>query len=120
GQLLTVEVDLSTDDLSGGLGQQSHDCLCGHRLAAARLTEQCEGLAVLDLQADAVQGPDQTVPGRELDLKTVDREQRVGHHRLLSFGSYRSRIASPSSPQVSTSAARAIPGRVEIHHASPR
>ena len=56
-QILAVEDDFAGDDASGRRRDQPHDRQVGDRLAGARLADDAERLAAVQLEADAVHGP---------------------------------------------------------------
>jgi len=80
GQLLALELDRA-----GGRLQEADDRAAQRRLATARLADQAQGLALLDLQVDAVHGahpghrPLEDAGGdREVLLETANLDQRLG------------------------------------------
>ena len=94
-----------------GFGQQAHDRQVRHALAAAGLADEPEPLALLELEADPVDGVDRPLVGAELDDQVLDVQERWrsgrgcraggtlrgrygGGHRL-SRGSSDSRSPSP-------------------------
>ena len=52
--------------------RQLQDRVAGHGFAAAALADEAEGLALIDVQIDAVDGGDQAFFGLELDLEVAD------------------------------------------------
>ena len=61
-QVPSVEPDLARDDPAGPL-DEPQDRQRGDALAAAGLADDAQGLAVTDLEADAVDGLDRRRPG---------------------------------------------------------
>src|SRR5205823_5247077 len=59
---------------------QAHDRHRGHALAGARLADDPQNLAALELERDAVDGADYPVLGREVDREILDLEQPLGHY----------------------------------------
>ena len=76
GQVLAVE-----DDLAGGRLVELQDRAAGRGLAAAGLADETEGLALLDLEGDAVDGLD----GADLALEDDALGQREVHHQVVDF-----------------------------------
>ncbi len=80
-------------DRAGGLaGELDHDAP-GRRLAAPRLADQRQNLATAQCQVDAIDGAhdepdtaddgvDDPTPDREMDLETLQLEQRLAWRRL--------------------------------------
>ena len=58
------------------VGVQAHDRQAGHALARAGLADDAERLALLDREADAVDGLDDAVVGAEVRPQVLDLEQR--------------------------------------------
>ena len=68
----------------GGPRQQAHDGAAADRLARARLADDRERAARVDLVVDAVDGADLAAAGREGDPQVLDLKERVGRCRLLT------------------------------------
>ena len=68
------------DDLAGldppGLGDEAHDRQAGHALAAARFADEAHDLAAVDVEVDAVDGPDDAVARVERRPQALDLEER--------------------------------------------
>jgi hypothetical protein len=75
-QVDTAIADLATGDVPGRRLQDAHDRLSGHRFAAARLTQDGQGLAGVQPETRPVHRLGDAVPGTELDVQVVDLEQR--------------------------------------------
>jgi hypothetical protein len=73
--VLAVEEHLAARDRVD-LRVEAHDRQAGDALAAAGLANDAESLAILDREADAVDGLDDAVVGAEMRLKVADLEQR--------------------------------------------
>ena len=71
-----VELDLAADLGRGFRRQQAHEGEAGHALAGARLADESEGLASIEMKADAVHGEDRPVQHPEADPEVPDVEQR--------------------------------------------
>ena len=69
-----VEEDLSGDDASWGLWDESGDGHGGDALAAAGLADESERLALVEGEGDAVGGGEDAVVGLELDGEVLDVE----------------------------------------------
>ncbi len=67
--------------------RQPHERHRGDALARARLADDPEHLAALELERDAVDRPHDPVLGRELDLEVVDLEQAFRHQVSRILGS---------------------------------
>ncbi|EGJ74927.1 putative peptide transport system ATP-binding protein [Streptomyces sp. Tu6071] len=89
-QVLALEEDLAGGDTAGRHVEDAHDRLGGDGLPRARLAEHGEGLARVDVVADPVDGLDDAVPGRELDVQVSHFQQHGG---LLSAAWGRGRRA---------------------------
>src|SRR5207244_8737061 len=72
---------------------QAEDRQGGHALAAARLAHDAEGLARIEVEADAVDRLHHAVVGEELRLQVLDLEDRLAQRFCL--GSRASRRPSP-------------------------
>src|SRR5207245_4957037 len=62
---------------------EPHDRETGDALAGAGLADDAERLALLDLEADSVDGLDDAVVGTEMSLEVIDLEQRQRSSRSL-------------------------------------
>ena len=69
------------------VARQPHDRHCGHALARARLADDAEHLAALELERHAVDGAHDTVFGDEVDVEVVDLQEALGHYVGLIRGS---------------------------------
>ena len=69
-----VEEDLSGDDASWGLWDESRDGHGGDALAAAGFADESERLALMEGEGDAVGGGEDAVVGLELDGEVLDVE----------------------------------------------
>ena len=85
---------------------QPHQRHRGHALAGARLADDAEHLAALELQRDAVDGADDPVLGCELDTEVVDLEQGFSHQVSRILGS---RYAYATSTSVEKTTMKAAP-----------
>src|SRR5207253_10490808 len=83
-----------TRDGAPWAAEQLHDAQRRDALAAARLTDETKGLALVDREVDAVDRLDDSVVGREVGAQTFDAQQWLGH-RSIDLGSKASRRASP-------------------------
>src|SRR5262249_23046978 len=84
-------------------GQEPHDRERRHRLAAARLPDQREALALADLEVDAVHRAHSARRDVELRLEVRNLKQGVAH-ATFTRGSKPSRTASAKRFAASTSA----------------
>ena len=107
----------------------------GRRLAAAGLAGDAERLAVVEPEADAVDGLDRPRLEREVGLEVLDDEERRvrvgllgerplmrrrdGHRRRRAFGLSRSSRAPPMSVNARTTRTMQTPGET-YHHQAPR
>src|SRR5215831_8715389 len=91
-----------------------------NRIAASRLADDCQRLAFVDIEGNAVDGAVDTLRGAEVDLQILDFEQchrlktlsPPGHHRPLAMrGSSASRKPSPSRLTASTVTDRNAAGK---------
>ena len=73
-----VEQDRAGDDLARRVGHEPGDREGGHALAATRLADEAERLAVPDLEAHVVDGLDDPVGREEMGRQAADLEQVVG------------------------------------------
>src|SRR5207244_6086942 len=92
--------------------QQAHDGERRHRLAAARFSDQRDGAALGDVEADALDGAQR---GRFVDAK-VDRQVSHAEQAHFSLGSSASRSASVSRLKAVTSTAMAKVAAAICHH----
>jgi hypothetical protein len=77
-QVLSLEEDLSGLD-AAGRGHEPEDGQGGDALAAARLPDHGQGLALADADVHTVHRPDQAVVGVETGLQVFHFQQRSGH-----------------------------------------
>src|SRR6266511_3118637 len=126
-----VGVDrLPADDLAWRLRNQPEKRHRADALARARLTDDPERLARVDVVRDAVHGLDDAVVGRELNSEIPDRKHGIPHRpacggrfrtdahyaRILRcVGSSASRRPSPMKLMQSTRIMIAIPGKTTSH-----
>src|ERR1700733_5726942 len=73
-EIAPVEPDLASRDV-GPVGKQPHDRHRGHRLAASRLADDPDGLALLDLEAEAIYRVHDAAAELDLGLEVLDLEQ---------------------------------------------
>ena len=104
-----VEHDRAGDDLARRIGDEARDRQRRHALAAARLADQPERLAVADVEADVVDRLDDAVRREEVGRQAADLEQVVGlaaRSPALATASVRARRTSSgdSSTMVGASA----------------
>src|SRR4029453_8548904 len=78
-QVSPVVGDRALDDAPGRRGDQPHDAECGDALAAPRLTPPPEGLALVDVEVDAVDGTHDPFIREEVGLQPFDLEKTFGH-----------------------------------------
>ena len=90
-----VEQDRPPSIRPAGFGQQPHDREVRHALAAARLADEAERLARLELERDAVHGMDRALVGTKPDDQVVDVEERASASARFIRGSSDSRRPSP-------------------------
>ncbi len=127
GQVAAGEQDLTTDDRTG-MTDQPHHRQRRHRLAAARLADQAQHLAPVDVQVDCVHCVHHAVAGVEEGLEPIDLQQTLpdidhggnvdvdgvvridGGHRF-KVGSRASRKPSPIRLKPSTVIMMARPGK---------
>ncbi len=118
-QLLAVEPGRAGDPRR--LRQQPEQRHRRHRLARSGLADDAEDLALVQVEADAAHGLDETVIGREPDGEVLDDEhrlaaRRIGHWRTLVWrGSKASRRPSPMKLMVSAMATMNRPGHQNSH-----
>ena len=110
-------------------GDETEEGTRGHALSTPGLAHQAEGLAVTDVDVDAVDGVDATRLRLEVDLETDHRGHRPGRvgssgrlgstgqgHRFDSvLGSRMSRSPSPTRLKASAHRKTIRPGNVEAH-----
>src|SRR5690606_28887622 len=82
GEVVAEEVDLATDDLARWAGHELEDGHRGDGLAAARLTDDAEGLTFEDLVADAIDAGECAGVGEEVGLEAFELE----HDFTVVFG----------------------------------
>src|SRR5664279_1298047 len=70
-QICPPETDRPLGDVSGRGVENAHDGLRGDRLAGAGLAQYREGLAGMQVEADAVDGFGHPVPGAELNVQVL-------------------------------------------------
>ena len=104
-QVTAVVEDGAGDDLGRWLRDQAHDRERGDRLAAAGLADDPERLALLDREADPVDGTDDALAGEEVRAEIVDFEQG---HCYLSFVRGSSASRSPSAMKLAQMTSVAI------------
>src|SRR5882762_955895 len=92
--------------------QQAHDGERRHRLAAARFSDQRDGAALGDVEADALEG----AQSRRLVDAEVDRQVAHAEQAHFSLGSSASRSASVSRLKAVTSSAIAKVAAAICHH----
>ena len=93
-EIQPVERDGAALDVPRGLWQQPHERQIGHALAAARLADETERLAGLEVERHPVDGEDRAFMGPEADDQVPDLEKR--HRQRRSRGSSDSRSPSPT------------------------
>src|SRR5262249_17567388 len=79
-----VVVDLAVDDASWGLRDEPHDAERRDALAAARLADHAQRLALVDVEVHPVDGADDALVGEEVRLQSLDVEQSFGHGGVTS------------------------------------
>src|SRR4051812_30395587 len=75
-EVVAVELDLAARLDASRWTDESQERKRGDRFAAARLAYESDGLAGIDVEADAVHGLGDTVVGVEIRSKIADTEQR--------------------------------------------
>src|SRR5438876_4639217 len=78
-EVLAVVDDLALHDAPGRLRDEPHDAQGGDRLARTRLADDAERLALVDVEADAVDGAHDALVGEEVCLESLDFEEPFGH-----------------------------------------
>ncbi len=96
--LPTVETDAAGGDASA-TGEEADDRHRGRRLARPGLPHDRDGLALGDLEVDALDGVHDAVGGVEVDGQAFDRQQRSAHLRFLGDIGH---LSAPSSSGPST------------------
>jgi hypothetical protein len=81
-QIAASEVDDAIDDFAGRVGDQAQNGHGAHRLAAARLADDGDGLAFVDIIGNAVDRLHDPGGGSELGTKILNVEQ-LGHGGAL-------------------------------------
>jgi hypothetical protein len=77
-QVLALEQHLTARDASRGNGDEAHDRQAGHGLPRAGLTDDGEGLALVEVEAHTVDGLDRAFIGIEVGLQVDDVQQAIG------------------------------------------
>ena len=85
-QVAAVEHHLAADDPAGRLRNQPHQRQRADALAATRLADQAERLALVQRERDAVDGLDHPVLGEELRPKVLNLQQRTLYRGLQRHG----------------------------------
>ena len=93
-QVAPLEPHLPADDAGGRLRDEPDDGEGRHRLAAARLADDADGLALLEVEAHAVDRVHDALAGEEVRLEIADGEERVRHQVSRVLGSSASRRPS--------------------------
>src|SRR5262249_7433390 len=75
-QIRRLKLNFAADDAAGAPGQKLHDRERGHALAAARLADQTDRLAAVDVEANAVNRAHFAVAREERRAKVADPEER--------------------------------------------
>src|SRR5690606_13090295 len=98
----------------GGRWQKVHDGERGHRLPAARLADEADGLAAAYVEAHAAHCVEGSARCADRDGEILHIEYGLGRrgcsHHPLPSGANTSRSPSPSRLMPSTSSASAVPG----------
>jgi hypothetical protein len=81
-QIAASEVDDASDNFAGRVGDQAQNGHGAHRLAAARLADDGDGLTFVDIIGNAVDRLHNPGGGFELGTKILDIEQ-LGHGSAL-------------------------------------
>ena len=68
-EVASLEYDLPANDPARRIGDETHDRKSGYALAAAALANQRHRLALMQVERNAVHGPDDSRFGRELGAK---------------------------------------------------
>src|SRR5262245_21052961 len=115
GQVLALEDDGAAHDAAGPW-QEADDREARGRLAAARLADEPQRLALVEREAHAVHRLDHARPaeGEEVGLQIGDFEERG--QRFLDWGSSRTRSQSPKSWVARTIRRIHAPGNTVSHH----
>src|SRR6185503_11936328 len=115
-EILAVELDFAADGLAGGFGDEADNREAGDRLTAAGLADEAEGLALADVEGDAVDGLGDAAAGGEVGPQAADAEERCsGRHSWRNLGSRRTRSQSPRRFTASTVSMMVTPGMTAIH-----
>src|SRR6266542_4231627 len=116
-QIATLEHGLAADDR--GLGQQADERHARDALAAARLADDAEHLALAEREGQPVDRVHGSVVGVEADREVRYLEQRLRHQRVVR-GSRMSRSPSPSTLNASAASTIARPGKTARRGACER
>ena len=122
GKILTVEKDIARFDPAGRV-DQPQDREADHRLAATGFADKADDLALVDVEADAVDGLHQTTERVKMRFQSTDIEQRFTHRASL-FMIYRrrglssSRRKSPNRLMPKTRNMMNSPGNADVHQNS--
>jgi hypothetical protein len=81
-QIASLEADLAVDDPSRWVGDQPQHRHRSDRLAAARLADDGDRLALVDIVGDAVDRLDGSLAGEELRSQVLDFEELRHAHAL--------------------------------------
>src|SRR6266545_2744737 len=118
GQVLALEDDTASHD-PGGPRQEPDDREARRRLAAPRLADEPQGLALVEREAHAVHRLDDACPaeGEEVGLEVGHLQDRDhATYKFLSWGSSRTRNQSPKSWVARTIRRMQSPGNTVSHH----
>src|SRR5204863_6382348 len=108
--IVSAQANLAAHRACAALRQQPHDGQCREALTTARLADETEDLAALEVEADAVDGFDHAAPQEKMGDEVAHLENVVAAHSCRNLGSSRSRNQSPNRLTDSTSAVIASPG----------
>ena len=81
-QVVALDTDLARRHLAHAVGQQAHQRQSGGGLARTGLAHEAQGLALFDLEADAIDGVDHLAAGLVLDPEIPDLYGRGGVFRF--------------------------------------
>src|SRR5207253_11251417 len=84
-KVLAAVVDRALDDTAGGRRNQAHDRQRRDALAGARLANNPERLALVDVEIDPVDGADDALVREEVRFQPLDLEQSFGHGAPSSY-----------------------------------